>query len=158
MKIIIMIICLLMALLVHLFFDLHKQKVKKPIIHWLSALLVFLTSIGAGVLNQAFLKRPIEFYASLGFSPDVWSNVLRFAFFSIMVHLVFFDPLWNLGHSEAWNYHGSPENPKQAWTDKIWSEIPPLGELFFRTVFLILGFCVWFSWDKIIQGGWLDNS
>jgi hypothetical protein len=146
MKAAITVLCLFMALLAHLYFDLHKQSVKKPIVHWISALIVLLISIGAGVFIQYFQGLPLD------------GMVLQNAFCSLIIHLVFFDPLWNLIHGEAWNYHGSINNPKQAFTDKVWTQIPPLGEAFFRIVFLIVGFCVYFSWDRIIEGGWLGNS
>jgi hypothetical protein len=146
MKAAITVLCLFMALLAHLYFDFHKQSVKKPIVHWISALLVLFVSIGAGVLIQSFQKLPLD------------GSVLQNALCSIIIHLVFFDPLWNLGHGEAWNYHGSAHNPKQAFTDKVWTEVPPIGEAFFRIVFLIIGFCVYLSWYRIIQGGWLGNS
>ncbi len=133
--------CAFAALVFHLWFDLHKQKQNHPIVHWISAAIVLSISLFFGIGDEIFSHRAHK-----------WE---QFAILSLLIHLSLFDPIWNWLHREEWNYHGSADNPKQAWTDKIWTEVHPLGELFFRAVFLILGFCVWFSWDRIIQGGWL---
>ena len=128
-------ILLCTALFLHLVFDLHKQKEKKPIVHWLSATLVVCTSFALGFVAQFFSDYP-------------W---WRFAFYSLMIHLVLFDYMWNWFHDEAWYYHGDVTNPKRAWTDKMWNRVPPLGELLFKIIFLILGYLVYYNWDQIIS-------
>lgn len=115
---------LLTALIVHLYFDGHKQKVHKPIKHWLSATIVFAVSCTAGWINSLIV-------------PDVvwWQGTV----YSLSLHLALFDPIWNLSEGHDLFYAGDPANPNLAWTDKIWAKVPPVGQILFRIWFILFG-------------------
>ena len=125
---------LFLALGYHLAFDLHKQKEGKPIVHWLSALWVLVISSVSGVIN------------SITTSVYWW----QFTFLSLVIHFVFFDPIWNAFHKQRWNYHGDPNNPNRAWTDRLWSEVPGAGEILFRFIVFFLGYSVYYNWTRIV--------
>jgi hypothetical protein len=112
----------------------HKRKVGKPIIHWLSALVVFFVASGFGFINTLFTN-----YA--------W---WQFAFYSMAIHLALFDPIWNFLHKESWYYSGTSSNPSRAWMDKFWSVTPPLAQPLFRFIFFYLGYAVYYRWNEIV--------
>lgn len=128
-------LCLASALIFHLIADLHKEKVKHPIIHWLGALIVCGISVALGFANQLA-------------SPEYqwW----QFTIYSLCIHLALFDPIWNIANKNPWYYSGSPSNPKRAWTDKFWQMTPPLAQPLFRFIILFAGYSVYYNLDQII--------
>lgn len=134
MEIVLTYFLLILATICHLILDLHKQKVKHPIIHWLSALIVFLVSSTLGFANQIFTDY------------QWW----QFTIYSLCIHLALFDPIWNIAHKEDWWYSGTPSNPNRAWTDRIWGNVPPLGQLLFRPWFILFGIGWYYHLDLII--------
>lgn len=127
---------LLAALCVHLVYDLHKEDVKKPIVHWLSALLAVVVSILFGYINQKLTH-------------VCW---WQFAIYSLAIHFALFDYAWNFFNHKPLFYHGTPSNPDRAWSDKMWTRIPPGGELLFRIIGLLAGYGVYSHLDWILKG------
>jgi hypothetical protein len=114
--------------------DLHKIHTGHPIRHWISALVAVSTSIVFGLLNQWITHL------------ETW---WQFAILSLCLHLALFDPIWNGFNHKPLFYQGDPSNPERAWTDKIWSYVPPLGQLLFRGWFIGVGLGVFFHLDWI---------
>jgi len=125
---------LLTALIVHMLFDLHKQKVHKPIIHWLSAMIVVLVATGSGWINQLIMH------------VSWW----QFMIYSLSIHAALFDVIWNLDHHENIFYAGDINNPNRAWTDRIWSRVSPGGQILFRAWILIFGGAWYYELDRIL--------
>lgn len=62
------------------------------------------------------------------------------AVYSVCIHFSLFDPIYNLMHGHAWDYHGDPRYPEQqAFTDKQWEKIPWYGEIMVRLFVLAVG-------------------
>jgi len=127
-------VLLLVATVMHLMMDMHKQKTKHAIHHWFSALATIGVSVMIGFMNQLIWEIP--FY--------------RFAIYSLCIHFALFDYLWNLFNRKPFFYHGEPSNPNRAWTDKMWDRIPPWGEIFFRLWMIGVGIGVYHHWDLIV--------
>lgn len=128
-----MIFLLIIPMLVHL---LHDTAVKK-INHVFSASLTAVTALILGVIACHWQKGVYW-----------W----QFWIFAMCIHFCFFDPIWNLVHKESWDYHGDPENPNRALTDRMWSRIPPVGEILFRLIILGVGWGVYYHLNWIING------
>ena len=131
---ILVILSLGLVLLSHILIDFDRQRMNKPILHWLSAMLVFAVSV------------------FFGFLVDVIVGVAwwKFTILSLCVHLAVFDPLWNLLHNNYIFYQGDPNNPNRAFTDKIWDRVPPLGQIFFRIWVILVGLAIFSHWALIV--------
>lgn len=127
-------ILLQLATIFHLVFDYHKLHSGHPIRHWMSATIVVAISVVLGFIDQIRLDH-------------TW---WQFAIFSLSIHLALFDFLWNIINKKDLFYFGDPNNPERAWTDKVWSRVPPLGQIFFRSCFLYVGYAVYYHWDLIV--------
>lgn len=111
-------ILLCSPLIVHLIVD-YKGKVR----HWLNALYVTALSLLVAFFLPGYF----------------WQGVL----YALVIHFVFFDPIYNKLHGHKLFYHGSSLNPDQALTDKFWSKTKPLEEIFIRLFVLSVGISVY---------------
>jgi hypothetical protein len=117
---------LLLPMLVHLGVD-YKGIVR----HWLNAIYVLLLAALVGFFLPGYF----------------WQG----AFYALTLHFCFFDPIYNLIKGHAWNYHGSVDNPKRAFTDKCWAYLQnPLAEIFVRVWMLLVGIGIYYHLDWII--------
>jgi len=82
------------------------------------------------------------------FLPGYW---WQGAIYALCIHFSFFDPIYNLTHGHRWNYHGDPDNPDRALTDKFWDINTPLSEIFVRVWVMMVGIGVYYHLDKIIR-------
>lgn len=125
---IIQFILLTLPLITHLIVDWHGV-----VRHKLNAAYVLALSVAVGILLPGYW----------------WQGTL----FALAIHFTFFDPLYNLMHRHAWNYHGDPLNPKRALTDKIWASVgrEPIVEILARAFVLFCGYSVYFELDRIIS-------
>jgi hypothetical protein len=125
---------LLLPVMVHMAFDIHKRYTGHPIRHWASALIAVFVSVLMGFLD------------ALVNGVAAW----QFAFYALSVHFAFFDLFWNWYHGHVWHYNGDPKNPDRAWTDKMWDYVPVYAQPFVRAWVLAVGWSFYYRLDWII--------
>lgn len=123
MGMVVTILLVVTALALHLTMDFHKQTVHRPIIHWLSAVLVLSVSLGLGIANQ-FLEK------------EHWYAV---TLLSLSIHFSLFDPIWNKLNGHGLFYFGTVGNPSRAWIDRILSKFSEENQLLIKFFVLLVG-------------------